>query len=98
MADRKRKQTIEDNPFAKTEPKQPQEERRGGRQSDPEKGEYKPRGIGLYESEWANLEKIAGDLGITAHKLAQYAVRDFVRRYEAGEIKTEKRPRIPGLE
>lgn len=98
MADRKRKQTIEQNPFAKTEPKQPQEERRGGRQSDPEKGPYKTYGIGMHEAEWQRLDEIAAELGQTRHWVAQYAIRKFVRDYEAGEIKTETRPSLPGLE
>jgi hypothetical protein len=75
--------------FKRTEPEQPQEEK----PEDP----VKPRGIGLRESEWQRLEEIAGELGMTAHAVAMYAIRDFVRRFEKGEIRTETKRALPGL-
>ena len=54
-------------------------------QADP----IKPIGIGLKVSEWDHLEQIAGELGMTRHALAMWAIRDFMRRYDAGEIETK---------
>ena len=54
-------------------------------------------GVGLRTSEWKRLEKIANELGETRHAVAAYAIRDFIRRYEAGEIQTETRPTLPRL-
>ena len=47
------------------------------------------RGVGLKQSEWAVLEKIAGDLEITPHAVAAYGVRYFLKAYKEGKIKTE---------
>ncbi len=73
--------------FRKTEPSQPPTEA-----DDP----VKPRGIGLRQSEWARLETIARELGLKPHALALWAMRDFLRRYDAGEIRTETHKRLPG--
>lgn len=53
----------------------------------------KPRGIGLRESEWARLEAIGAEMGVKAHKLVVWAVRDFLRRYDSGELPLEERKR-----
>jgi len=45
----------------------------------------KPLGVGLRLSERARLDEIAHELGVARHALLLYAVRDFIRRYEAGE-------------
>jgi hypothetical protein len=77
-----------DDLFKKTEP---QEEK----QADP----VKPRGIGLKLSEWQRLAAIGRELGgQKANRLAAWAIRDFIRRYEAGEIETttETRRKLPG--
>ena len=71
------------NIFAKTEPDA--------------KDEVKSSGVGLRESEWAKVDAIAAELGQTRHKVAAYALRDFLRRWDAGEIQTETKPSLPGL-
>ena len=68
---------------------QPKEEK----QADP----IDPKGIGLRVSEWEHLENIGDELGMTKHALAMYAIRDFMRRYDAGEIQTETKKALPGL-
>jgi len=74
--------------FAKTEPEGAAEE-----QPDP----VKSIGVGLRESEWVKFETVADELGTNRHSLAKYALRDFLRRYEAGEIQTETRKTLPDL-
>lgn len=54
-------------------------------------------GIGLRKSEWIRLEGIAKEMGMKKHALAAWALRDFLRRYKAGEIQTENRPTLPKL-
>lgn len=49
----------------------------------------KARGVGLKISEWAELEKIAGDLGLTLHAVSVYAMKYFLKQYQAGKIKPE---------
>ena len=58
----------------------------------------KVSGVGIRESEWQQLEAIAGEMGISKHALAAYAVRDFLKRWEAGEIQTKTRSYLPGLD
>jgi hypothetical protein len=71
-----------------------------GRKSDraiPSRAEtdpIKPRGIGLRVSEWEQLTKIARELGMKPHALALYAVRDFIARYDRGEIETKQSKRL----
>jgi hypothetical protein len=74
------------NIFAKTEQAEV-------KQDDP----VKPVGIGLKESEWVRFEEIARAMNTTKHALAVWALRDFLRRYDTGEIRTEQRPTLPGL-
>lgn len=45
----------------------------------------KPIGVGLRASEGRRLTEIAGELGVNRHALLLWLVRDFIRRYEAGE-------------
>jgi hypothetical protein len=47
------------------------------------------RGVGLKRSEWEEMEKIAGEIGVTAHAAAAYAIKYFMRDYKAGKIKTQ---------
>lgn len=49
------------------------------------------RGVGLKQSEWAELKKIKNELGITLHAVTAYAVRYFLKAYREGKIKPEKR-------
>jgi hypothetical protein len=83
------------NIFAKTEPDGPHES------PLPEKIEkedpVKAIGIGLKESEWEKMGEIADDLLMTRHALAMYALRDFMSRYDTGEIKTQTKPSLPPL-
>ena len=83
------KQSDMSNIFKKTEPEGPSESKTDDK--------VKAGGIGLKSSEWQRYEDIADELGMTRHALATYALRDFLKRYGAGEIQTETRPRLPGL-
>jgi hypothetical protein len=76
--------------FDKTESEQPQEET----QANP----VKAYGVGLRVSEWQQIETIAGEMGMTKHALAAYALKDFLKRWEAGEIQTETKPSLPELD
>ena len=51
----------------------------------------KARGVGLKLSEWAELEKIAGELGMTLHAVTAYGVKYFLKAYQEGKIKPEKK-------
>ena len=75
--------------FKKTEPE--------GQPDKKPDDKVKAVGIGLKISEWQRYEDIADELGMTRHALATYALRDFLKRYDKGEIQTETRPRLPGL-
>lgn len=44
-----------------------------------------PAGVALNRDELARLSDIAGQLGVSRHALLQYAIRDFIRRYDSGE-------------
>lgn len=54
-------------------------------------------GVALKSSEWQRLGAIAQELGIKRHVLAQYVLRDFITRYDRGEVKTETKKSLPGL-
>ena len=88
-----KRQKIDPEKMAKlitrTEPDQPQPEQ----PEDP----VKAIGIGLKESEWQRLESIAGELGETRHAVAAYTLRDFIKRFDPGEIRTETKRTLPGL-
>ena len=75
--------------FSKTESEQPQ-----AQTTD----EVKSSGVGLRESEWQQIEAIAEEMGITKHAVAAYALRYFLKSYDAGEIKTETKPSLPGMD
>lgn len=85
----KRKQPDMSDIFAKTEPDQSPAEQ----PPDP----AKPRGIGLKQSEWAHIDEIANELGMTPHALAVWALRNFIQRYTDGEIKTQTKKSLPDL-
>jgi hypothetical protein len=69
-------------------------------QPETEKDLVKPRGIGLKDSEWRQLDAIGAELASNAHALAAWAIRDFIRRYESGELptRTETKTTLPGLD
>jgi len=83
--------TVETDMFVTPEPKhetKPQE-----------KDEITAQGVGLRLSEWAELDTIAADLGMTPHALRVYAVRYFLAQYKAGKIKTAAKTTktLPGM-
>ena len=47
----------------------------------------KARGVGLKESEWAEIEKIAGEMGQTAHYVSAALLRHGLEAYRAGKLK-----------
>lgn len=51
----------------------------------PAEDKMMPIGVGLLHSEGERLKEIAAELGTNRHKLLLFIVRDFMRRYEAGE-------------
>lgn len=48
-------------------------------------GKNTPVGVVLTPGQKARLSEIAAELGTNRHKVLQYAIADFIRRYEAGE-------------
>ena len=52
------------------------------------------RGIYLSNSDRERADKAAGELGLTLNSLLKFAVRFFLKEYEAGRIKFEKEERI----
>ena len=70
---------IKTDMFAKTEPTETKPQ---------EQDAITAQGVGLRLSEWAELDTIAADLGMTPHALRVYAVRHFLAQYKAGKIKT----------
>lgn len=68
------------NIFARTEP-----DSSGPADQVPENDPVKPIGVGLKDSEGKRLTQIAAELGVNRHALLLWLVRDFIRRYDAGE-------------
>lgn len=64
--------------------------------TEPEKDKTEPRGVGLKQSEWAIIDKIADDLGVTGHAVTAWGLRYFLKRYQAGkiEIPVSKQPTL----
>ena len=52
-------------------------------------------GVGLRTSEWERIRAIAKTLDMNPHELAVWALRDFLARYEAGEIPLQTKPSLP---
>lgn len=44
-----------------------------------------PLGVKLTQAEIDELSRIAKDLGVVRHHVLQYALRDFIARYNRGE-------------
>lgn len=55
-----------------------------------------PRGIGLRQSDWVRFDRIAHELRMTPHSLSLFIIREWMKKYEAGEIKTETGKRLIG--
>ena len=51
-----------------------------------------PYGVGLRKSEWRRYEEIAAEMQMTKHGVALFALRYFLKQYDAGEIETGTRP------
>ena len=49
------------------------------------------RGVGLKQSEWAELEQIARQMDTTPHAIAAYGIRYFLKDYRAGKIKPQSK-------
>jgi len=63
----------------------------GGEKQKKKEGEGKAKpviGVALLSAELERLAAIAEELGQSRHAVLQYAVRDFMRRYDAGEKPT----------
>jgi len=75
------KQTISNNLFSKT-----------AKEEKETKVKSSPLSVYLTTEEKETLAGIAKDLGESTHAVMQFAMREFLRRYEAGEyeIKTER--------
>jgi hypothetical protein len=54
-------------------------------------------GIALRASEWAQLQKIADEVGMKRGALLSYAVRWFIKQYLAGSIETVSKRTLKDL-
>ncbi len=84
-----------DDIFKRTEPggrPAPQQTQQGGSSgsSVPAEGRTLSVGVGLKESEVAELDQIVDDLEITRNALMRYAIRYFLMQYNAGSINLAK--------
>jgi hypothetical protein len=66
------------------------------KQGEPEK--INPVGVLLGKEELARLDQIAGELDQSRHALLQYAVKDFIKRYDQGERPRTKTETITTLD
>ena len=48
-------------------------------------------GVGLKESEWAELQKVADAFGTNLHAVTAYLLRYGLKEYKTGKIKPEKK-------
>lgn len=69
------KQPGLDKIFSKTEPKS------AAKKAD----KPNPLGVALEQETINKLTRIAKALGVYRHSVMQYAIKDFIRRYDAGE-------------
>lgn len=49
-------------------------------------GTLKGVGVGLNDAEREALDQISAETGLVKSNLARYAIRDFIKRYRAGQI------------
>ena len=49
------------------------------------KDKVNPVGVALSKGELARLDVIAGELDQSRHAILQYAIKDFIKRYDQGE-------------
>jgi hypothetical protein len=61
-----------------------------------EEKKVNPKGVGLMQWEWDEIERIAEDLGVTGHALAKFFLRYAVKQYKEGKVKipTKKETKI----
>jgi len=72
-----KKTTINENLFSRTTA------------AEPEETKNYPISVYLTQEEKTELKSMAKDAGLSRHALLQFAVRDFMKRFKAGEIKAE---------
>ena len=75
------------NIFAKTD--------QASKQAQDATGPTITKGVGLKESEWAELQEIGAELAQTQHAMTAYAVRYFLKQYRTGKIPLENKPTLP---
>ncbi len=80
--------------FAPTTPQPAQPGEKQEKIKDP----VQPRGVGLRESEWRKVDRLAQELGMKPGSLAAFALRYFIAAYDRGLVELENRPRpkLPG--
>ena len=57
-----------------------------------------PIGVKLDADDIAELDRISDELGIVRHHLMQYAVKDFIARYNRGEKPKTKKETVVRLD
>ena len=85
---------LHSTPEPQTEEAEPKQKKPKKPPKGPE--DVSPRGVGLKVIEWKRFDKIARELGMKPHALSLWAIRDFMRRYEAGEIETKMSKKLIG--
>ena len=58
----------------------------------PEKDKVESYGVGLRKSEWQRYDEIAAEMQMTKHGVALFALRYFLKQYDAGEVETGTKP------
>ena len=53
----------------------------------PEEKKNYPTSVYLTREEKAELDSMASGVGLSRHALLQFAIKDFIKRFRAGEIK-----------
>jgi len=93
-----RKQPDLSGIFRSTEAPDRDQAERSAPASTPERDRTLPIGVGLKQSELAQLDAIAAELGIARNALMRWAVAYFLREYRAGrvaiDVETEERRRV----
>jgi hypothetical protein len=59
---------------------------------EPEKDKVESYGVGLKKSEWERYKEIGKEMQMTKHGVALFALRYFLKQYDAGKIKTGTKP------
>jgi hypothetical protein len=66
--------------------------------SDLDRGNIRPLGVGIREGEIKALKAIAASLGgLSVNALCHWAIRDFIKRYRAGEIDLADKVETPPI-